>query len=85
MRSIIKLKGTVDSEFFARVLFSQSFVETKSSLNGEITLSITDIEVNHVLATIFNVTSISFNAIPENKILAKISGFTVVIYGWQIV
>ena len=33
--------------------------------------------VNHALVGIFNVANISFYAIPENKILAKISAFTV--------
>ena len=33
--------------------------------------------VNHALVVIFNVANMSFNAIRENKILAKISGFIV--------
>ena len=33
--------------------------------------------VNHALVANLNVASMSFNAIRENKILAKISGFTV--------
>ena len=40
------------------------FVKIKFSRNAEITLSFTDVNM-------------SFNAIRENKILAKISGFTV--------
>ena len=36
------------------------------------------IQVNHVYVTIFNVANMSLNAIHENKILAKISKFTVV-------
>ena len=35
------------------------------------------IQVNHALVTIFNVANISLNSIHENKILAKISEFTV--------
>ena len=35
------------------------------------------IQVNHALIADFNVTNMSFNAIRENKILAKISEFTV--------
>ena len=34
-------------------------------------------EVNHAYVAIFNVAYMSFNAIRENKILAKISEFTV--------
>ena len=34
---------TVDSQFFARALFSRNFVKIKSSRNGEIILSFTDI------------------------------------------
>ena len=33
--------------------------------------------VNYALVAIFSVTNMSFNAIRENKILAKIYGFTV--------
>ena len=35
-------KNTVNSEIFARVLFSQSFVKIKSLQNGEITLLFPD-------------------------------------------
>ena len=34
-------------------------------------------EVNHALVAVFNVTNMSFNAICENKIVTKISEFTV--------
>ena len=34
-------------------------------------------KVNHVIVAIFYVANMSFNAIRENKILAKISEFTV--------
>ena len=33
--------------------------------------------VNHALVAIFNAANMSFNAIRENKILAKVSKFTV--------
>ena len=36
-------------KIFARVFFSRSFAEVKSSQNGEVTLSFTDCE-NHALA-----------------------------------
>ena len=35
------------------------------------------ININHALVVIFNVANMSFNAIREEKILAKISEFTV--------
>ena len=54
----------------------RSFVKTKSSQNGEITLSFTDIGKS----CIFRVTNMSFNAYRENKILTKIFGFTVIKY-----
>ena len=54
----------------------RSFVKMKSSGNREITLSITDIVKSCPNSECFNV-ALSFNAIRENKILAKISGFTV--------
>ena len=54
----------------------RSFVKIKSSRSGEIILSFTDIH-NHAIVAIFYAPNMSFNAIPENKILAKISEFTV--------
>ena len=39
--------------------------------------------VNHALVTNFDVANMSFNAIRENKVLAKISGFTVIDMGYQ--
>ena len=51
-------------------------MKIKSSRNGEIILSITDIGKSSLVA-IFCAARMSFNAIRENKILAKISGFTV--------
>ena len=49
-----------------------------SSRNDKITLPFTDVG-NHALVAIFNVANMSFNAIHENKILAKISEFTVTV------
>ena len=57
----------------------RSFVKIKSSQNGEITLSTTDI-VKSCSRRDFYVASMSFNAICENKNLAKISRFTVIEY-----
>ena len=54
----------------------RSFVKIKPSQNGEIILSFTDL-ANHAQVGNFNVTNVSFNAIRENKILAKFSEFTV--------
>ena len=54
----------------------QSFVKIKSSQNGKITLSFTyESKLCHSCG--FYVANMSFNAIRENKILAKISDFTV--------
>ena len=55
----------------------RSFVKTKPSQIGDITLSFTDIGKTCPVHD-FYVTNVSFNAIRENKILAKISEFTVV-------
>ena len=49
------------------------FVKIESSGNGGITLSLTDIGKSCP----FNVVNTSFKAIRENKILTKISEFTV--------
>ena len=54
----------------------RSFVKIKSSRNGEINLSFTD-KGKSCKSRNLNVANMSFNAIRENKILAKISGFTV--------
>ena len=56
----------------------RSFVKIKSSQNGEITLSTTDIVKSCSSRDFFYVASMSLNAIRENKNLAKISRFTVV-------
>ena len=65
-----------------RVLFLHNFAyakfrENKSSPNGEITLSTTDIGKSYTSCEIFWLQVCLVNAIRENKILAKISGFTV--------
>ena len=70
------MRNIVNSKNFARVLFSRSFLKIKSSQNGEITLSFTDVG-NSCPSRDFYVTNMSFTAIRENKILAKISEFTV--------
>ena len=56
----------------------QNFVKIKSPRNAEITLSFTDIgKACH--SRDFSVTNMYLNAIRENKIIAKISGFTVLV------
>ena len=64
---------------FRETLHMRSFVKIKPSQIGDITLSFTDIGtfVKHALFAIFYVANVSLNAIRENKILAKISEFTV--------
>ena len=77
--------NTVNSEIFSRVLFShmRSFGKIKSLLNGEITLWFTDIGKS-CLSRNFKCCKYVFNAKYENKILAKISEFTVyIIYGYK--
>ena len=60
---------SVNSEIFVSVLFSQ----IEPSRNHEITLPFTDVCKNHVpYAIFFKFANKSFNAIRENKILAKI-------------
>ena len=54
----------------------RSFVKIKSSRNAEITLSFTNIGKSCPSGDL-SVTNMSFNAIRENKVIAKISGFTV--------
>ena len=56
----------------------RSFVKIKSSRNGEIVLSFTDKGKSCELIVVnFYAANMSFNAIGENKILAKVSKFTV--------
>ena len=54
----------------------RSFVKIKPSRFGDITLSFTDIGKSCPVRD-FYVANVSFNIIRENKILAKISEFTV--------
>ena len=54
----------------------RSFVKIKPSRIGVITLSLIDIGNSRPIRD-FYVANVSFNAIRENKILAKISKFTV--------
>ena len=63
---------TVNSEIFARVLFSRNFVKIISSRNAEITLSFTDIGKS-CPSSDFSVANMYFYAIRENKIHKNIS------------
>ena len=54
-----------------------SFVKMKPSPNGKITMSFIDIGKTCLSRDFFHITNMSFNAIRENKILAKISESTV--------
>ena len=65
--------------YFRETSHMRSFVKIKSSRNGEITLSFTDICKSCLSRKIFNGTDMSFNAIRKNKILAKIFEFAVYI------
>ena len=69
----------VHSENFTTVLFSQNFAEAKFRENKSLEKSLCPllVLVNHALVAIFNVASLSFKAIRENKILAKNLGLTV--------
>ena len=55
----------------------RSFVKLKPSRNDKITLSFIDIRKSCLSREFFHITSMSFNAIRENKVLAKISESTV--------
>ena len=57
---------TVNSEIFARVLFSRSFAEMKPSRNGEIPLPFTYVRKSCTSPGIFNISNLSFNIIQEN-------------------
>ena len=81
--SNLKTCSTVNSEIFARVLFSRNFVyakfrEKQNPREMAKSLCCLLIKVNRAIVAIFNVASMSsLNAIRENKILAKNSGATV--------
>ena len=65
------LTNTVNSEMFAKVLFSRSFVKMKSSLNGEITLSFTDIGIScHSRDFLASHICLLMHAYRGNKVLA---------------
>ena len=55
----------------------QNIVKMKPSRNGKITLSFIDIGKSCLNREFFHITYVSFNAIRENKMLAKISESTV--------
>ena len=57
----------------------RSFAKIKASCNGENSLSFTDVVKSCQSRDFFYVANMSFNAIRENKILAKISEFTVLV------
>ena len=71
LQTLIVEISTVNSEIFARDLLIM-----KSSNNGEITLSFTG-KGKSCPSREFLTLQYSFNAVCENKTLAKISGFTV--------
>ena len=54
-----------------------SFVKIKLSQNSEINLFFTDMGKSYPNSKFFDIANMSFNAIWENKILAKITEFTV--------
>ena len=70
------MKNTVNSEIFAEASHVRSFAIIKPSRMDDITLSFTDIGKSCPVRDFF-VANVSFSAIRENKILAKISEFTV--------
>ena len=76
------MEDTVDSEIFARILFSRmrSFAKIKPSRNSENSLSLSD-EGRSYRSRDFYVANTPFNTPHENKILAKFSEFTVFIFG----
>ena len=67
---------------FARVLFSRNFAYAKFRENKILAKWRHHchllMKVNHVIVANFYVANMSFNAILENKIIAKISEFTVI-------
>ena len=69
---------TVNSEIFTGVLISRSFVKKYPRKKSK-SLCPLMIKVNHTIVANFSVKSMSLNAIHEIKILAKISGSTVLV------
>ena len=71
--------STVNSKIFAKVFFretSRSFVK-KTPREMALSLCLLLMKVNHVIDANYYVANMSFNAIRENKIIGKISEFTV--------
>ena len=75
-------KTTVNSENFARFLFSQNYAKFRENkiLTKWRNLCHFLMKVNHVIVANFYIADMSFNAIRDNKIAAKISEFTVYPY-----
>ena len=63
--------------FINSVNSDAKFHKNKKTAKVEITLSITDLGKSCPSRKFFNLASMSFNAIRKNKILVKISQFTV--------
>ena len=72
---------SVNSEIFARVLFSRNFAYAKFRENKILAKWWNQchllMKLYHVIVANFYVANLSLNAIRENKILPKISEFTV--------
>ena len=71
--------NTVNSELFARNLFSRNFAYAKFHESKILAKSLCYLlmKVNHVIVMNIYVSNMSFNAVRKNKILAKMSEFTV--------
>ena len=67
---------------FRETSHMRSFEKLKPSRNGRISLSFIDNMYIMHKSRISNVANMSFNAIRENKILAKIYEFTVMPFNW---
>ena len=74
--TVLKIRNCSRGFYVRETLHMRSFVKIKSSRNGELTLLFTDI-CKSCLRRDFLRRNMYFNAIRENKILAKISEFTV--------
>ena len=68
---------TVNSEILVGFIFCKTFVKVNSSRNGEITLSFTDVGKSFPSCNFFYMSNVTFNTVWENKIIVKISEFTV--------
>ena len=58
----------------------RGFTKIKPSRNDESVLSFSDVGKSHQSRDFFNLENMYFNAIHENKILTKISEFTVIYF-----